>query len=440
MNERDKIFLEIPGNFYGSYNGTHIRWQDHIGNNILLIKDGINYDINIKNVQNGVITFSYNNKNINITVTRMNQIIKEQYNNGFCNGGKLIYLIDQYTLLGNNGHNVVIHFKYKIGQRIIGNNIDYVITGFFVKPDKKSMRKIYNIHCNICGWDGIIGEKSIDNNCRCACCSNMVTVKGINDIATTDEWSIPYFINKEDIYKYHRGSFHKVNMICPFCKTEYQNITIRNFFNNINRLDCPCNSSYKSYGERFIFSLFKELNINIKTQLSRKDFIWCKNFRYDFYLPDYDIIIEVNGIQHYNGSFEKISKRSFTQEQENDINKVLLAIKNNIEHYIILDCRFSNIDYIKNSIMSSALPFIIGFTQEQINWEECNKKATSNLIKDVCELYMNNNDLNKYDFAEMFGVKPLTILSYLKRGQKLGFCDYQAYSEKGLKFGKRKIL
>ena len=38
---------------------------------------------------------------------------------------------------------------------------------------------------------------------------------------------------------------------------------------------------------------------NIVIKLTKKDFNWCDRFRYDFYIPSINAIIETNGEQHY---------------------------------------------------------------------------------------------------------------------------------------------
>jgi len=105
-------------------------------------------------------------------------------------------------------------------------------------------------------------EKFVDIGSKCSCCMNIVVTRGINDIATTDSWAIKYFLNQDDVYKYHSGSSFKVDMICPICKTVYHDVTIRNFFTNIHHLNCPCTNTYAHYPERFLFNFLKQAKIN----------------------------------------------------------------------------------------------------------------------------------------------------------------------------------
>ena len=62
---------------------------------------------------------------------------------------------------------------------------------------------------------------------------------------------------------------------------------------------CPkCNSSK---GELLTGKLLTIQNINYVSQKTYPDCkgIYNKNLRFDFYLPDYNILIEYNGMQHY---------------------------------------------------------------------------------------------------------------------------------------------
>ena len=54
----------------------------------------------------------------------------------------------------------------------------------------------------------------------CNCCSGKKVVKGINDIATTDPWMIPYFKNEEDVYTHSSCSGKVADVICPICNKE----------------------------------------------------------------------------------------------------------------------------------------------------------------------------------------------------------------------------
>ena len=128
-------------------------------------------------------------------------------------------------------------------------------------------------------------------------------------------------------------------------------------------------------------SLLEQLGIEFQIQ---KTFEWSKNVKhispklsgkkvYDFFLTKYNTIIETHGIQHYEDYFTRISKRArnSSEEQENDIIKQELAKNNNINNYISVNCRESNMNFIKNSILNCQLNNL--FDLSQIDWENAPK-------------------------------------------------------------------
>ena len=61
-----------------------------------------------------------------------------------------------------------------------------------------------------------------------------------------------------------------------------------------------------------------------------------KNKRYDFYLPEFNILIERDGEQHYRGYFQDSSKlHNLEYQQNNDKFKTELALNNGYKIYRI---------------------------------------------------------------------------------------------------------
>ena len=75
-----------------------------------------------------------------------------------------------------------------------------------------------------------------------------------------------------------------------------------------------------------MISLLKQLKVSYIREFSKADAIWCDNYRYDFYLLDYNVIIEMHGEQHYKNSFESIGGMSLEEVQLNDKMKNKKAI------------------------------------------------------------------------------------------------------------------
>lgn len=242
-----------------------------------------------------------------------------------------------------------------------------------------------------------------------------------NSISVTHSELIKYFVNKEDIYKYSYGSKEKVLMKCPDCgykegKIIYD-LVIRGF-------NCPRCSDSISYPEKFMFNVLDQLNENFEVQLTKKTFEWCKNFRYDFYIPSINGIVETHGGQHYEESFSKMSKKakSLSEIQDNDDIKEQLARENGIANYIIINCEKSELKWIKKSIMKSDLPNLLNFKEEDIDWLKCHEYACSSKVKEVCDLWNNTKNLN--EIIKITKSSYSVVYKYLKKGSELGWCDY----------------
>lgn len=118
---------------------------------------------------------------------------------------------------------------------------------------------------------------------------------------------------------------------------------------HLNGSGClKCNK--KSKGEKRIEEILKKQNINFETQ---KFFIGLKDINYltyDFYLPDYNLLIEYNGKQHYSSKslFYNNEKNLFHKQLHHDWLKRKYAKKNGYKLIIISYKQFNKIQDILN--------------------------------------------------------------------------------------------
>lgn len=268
------------------------------------------------------------------------------------------------------------NFRIEIGQRFKSDKIDLTIIDRESRENKdKQIVNWYKFKCNICGWDeGWKTEKNIFIGYRCGCCSNKMVVAGINDIATISPEIVIFFKNKEEAKKYAKTSNAMIPVVCPNCKREKE-IDLRNLYRT-KSIGCICSDKI-SCPEKILLNLLDQLKVKYIPQLSRKTFKWVGNYRYDFYIPKYNMIIETHGAQHYREI--EYFKMSLKETQTNDMSKEMLARYNGVDNYIVLDCRESNLEYIKKSILTSDLANI--FDMSIINWKECEEFAFINKNK-----------------------------------------------------------
>ena len=334
-------------------------------------------------------------------------------------------------------------YKYKIGDRICDDKKDITIIDRKTVKKSKQIKKYYRYKCNKCGFECgehyregkfnnefWIVEGQVESGSCTVCRHNSKTVaEGINDIKTLAPWMIKYFQGGYDeAKKYNYRSRIKIKPICPICKKVYKEMTIDHLYDSHGNI-C-CNKTLRSYPERVIKSLLNNLNI-----LFIEEYIFYNNNskRYDFYFEfnGERYIIETHGRQHYDGSFKNVGGRTLKEEQENDLNKYNLAIQNGIkpENYIVIDCRKSELEFIKQNILHSKLNEV--FNLNNVDWSKIEYEAVKmNLIlKEVCEYWNNTENIFPKEIAKIFNVSSHTILDYLKQGNKIGICNYNVDKE-----------
>lgn len=95
--------------------------------------------------------------------------------------------------------------------------------------------------------------------------------------------------------------------------------------------------------EHTIYNLLVKNKLHFEREKVFKD---CYNglYRYDFYLPEKKILLEVNGEQHYNFTkgFYK-NKTEFLKAQERDRRKISYTLAHNIKIYCIPYWEIDNI-------------------------------------------------------------------------------------------------
>jgi very-short-patch-repair endonuclease len=145
--------------------------------------------------------------------------------------------------------------------------------------------------------------------------------------------------NKYDYSKVnYKGNKNKITIICPI-HGEFEQIASNHY--NI-KCGCPyCNSSK---GEKEIENFLLEKNINFEREKKFKDCRNKKHLPFDFYLPDYNLLIEYDGEQHYKArGFITEDKLNKIQKHDN--------IKNEFcKKYKIKLIRISYLDSIKEKL------------------------------------------------------------------------------------------
>lgn len=323
-------------------------------------------------------------------------------------------------------------FKHYIGEVIDTHNRDLIIIDMEYRKDKSGQNcKYYKYTCNNCGWDeGWVVESGLKKGqgCGCCSCSNKKAVLGINTIWDKARFMKDLGVSEEDAKKYTKRSGKTISVICPDCES-VKNININTIYNK-KTISCPC-SDKVPYPEKFTFAILNQLNIDFQSQLTKSTFEWCEKYKYDFHFKynNNQFIIESHGLQHYKDS-SGIYKKTLLEQQENDKNKYDLAIDNGIkpENYIVVDCRKSELEFIKNNVLNSRLNEL--FDLGEIDWLKCEEFALKNLVKKVCDYWNQKEEWETAkDLEKVFNISSATISKYLKQGTKQKWCSYNPKEE-----------
>lgn len=116
---------------------------------------------------------------------------------------------------------------------------------------------------------------------------------------------------------------------------------------------CPKCEKRGSIGEKKISNFLEEHGINFIPQMYFSN--WNIGIHYfDFYIPEYNLVLEFNGIQHYNFNehFHK-TVENFEHRKQKDKIKKETAVRNSLNYvsvkYTLLDKLDSVLNYIFNS-------------------------------------------------------------------------------------------
>ena len=129
------------------------------------------------------------------------------------------------------------------------------------------------------------------------------------------------------------------------CKINFYDVPIDNYKNSSTEMKFKCNKGHiydqrasshlegygcpicnESHGEKFIRNYLEENHIKYVSQKKFKDLKDKTYLSYDFYLPDYNMLIEYQGIQHYQtndyfGGKERLNKQQYHDKLKKDYAK-----------------------------------------------------------------------------------------------------------------------
>jgi len=406
-----KVFLDDLPKKYGfgaNKDKLCISWKESIGHKVKFIYDNIVGELEIINYytesNHGYLDIKYNNKIVNMDT------------GAFIN-----------CSIGNLLNKIVTDFRYNINDIINLKFSNIKILEQIRIPSGKSilMHKGYEYECLKCGNKDRVRENDLNEGkgCNVCCIPSKKILIGYNDLWTTHFKIASLMKYPQDGYETTSGSDKYKKFICPNCRYE-KSYLVHNLIKF--GFSCPKCGDGISFANKIGFNLLEQLGINF---IPEHKFY---KYRFDFYFEldykKYDL--EMDGALGH-GNYNTLSKLSVKETKENDIERDNFTKKYEIE-VIRIDCLKSDLEYIKNNILSSQLNEL--FDLSNIDWDKCEEFTNKSLVKIACD-YWNNGIKSSLDISTIMKLSKQTIISYLKKGANLGFCDYNAFD-----IGKRKII
>lgn len=142
-----------------------------------------------------------------------------------------------------------------------------------------------------------------------------------------------------DFFKYDMNNYEtqhsKIKITCDKNHTFLQKVS-----NHLQGKGCPI--CRESLGEKKIRLFLEEKNIKYIRQKKYKDCVYINKLPFDFHLPDFDILIEYDGIQHFEPVKLFGGKKEFIKTKKKDKIKNEYCYNNNI-HLIRIPYHEKNI-------------------------------------------------------------------------------------------------
>lgn len=304
------------------------------------------------------------------------------------------------------------NFKYQIGDKVPGGTIvayTPLIEGYG-KKGKPVYKKAYYVLCNV--YKKIFKRKEADIlKSKSSPYQTGQIVCFENSIFKTRPDLVKYFYNKDDSLRHTKGSNRDVLLKCPECdnvfKSNPNNLSYKGF-------NCKMCSTGMSIGEKAMLSLIKINNIKVIKEKIYNDLKTenDKHYRFDFYLPEYNLIIEIHGEQHYKVNENSVWTSLDTTKNRDKIKKEYCN-KKNIK-YVVIDNRKNNIESIIKGIQDSDISYIfINKNKNDIikySGDNLDSYDVKNIIKDFQNGMKYIDMQNKYQLS--YGIIRYTLKKY----------------------------
>lgn len=419
----NKVFIDDLPRWEGGTWRDHgvtgtVNWKKSVGEKVHFVYNDIEGNIDI---------VGYNPDNRNVIVKYNDNIPFEMTAASFrqCRLGGLLknekeYKYDETDLRRVDLRGLPRSWNGIDWKESIGEKFEYFYdgtSGFIEILDYKMKNQRLNLKCNnklfelattdilSCKIGNVIGKWNTDHLYK------------IGDILHTNHCIIEIVECFRKYEKSHKGNMKWYKYKCTGCGWEGGEIR-ENDLKTKKKGSCPKCGDGNSYPNKIGFNILEQLEVIFKCEYSPD---WIKPKRYDFYfiLHNKEYIVEMDGGFHNKHNY--MNGQTADEINRLDNHKEKLANQHGIK-VIRIDCRKSELDYIKNNTIDSLLSSL--FNLDKINWQECHKYASTSRIYKVAEIYNSNKKLTPKDISVIMNVSSVSARKYLRIAHELNLCDF----------------
>lgn len=224
------------------------------------------------------------------------------------------------TLLNGNGCTKCIKEKaadkYKLKHE---DFIDRVSENVILKSKYINIKTNIECECKICGYEWITIAESISNGSRCPRCANTAR-QTTDEIISRLKYENPYV----ELVGERRGYDDKSKFKCKVCEETFE-ATLNHVLSGHG---CKCNKI--SVGEIKIKGMLDKHEIKYIREYTFEDCRKVFPLPFDFYIPEMNVAVEYDGIQHYKPIEFFGGRDAFIQTKNRDKIKTDYCNENNI--------------------------------------------------------------------------------------------------------------
>lgn len=299
-------------------------------------------------------------------------------------------------------------YYYDIGEIVNGSKVLHKIK----MDDKYGPAKAYEMLCLETNGTFKMRESSLKSGQKSPYLRGYKI--GPGNSLFNEKHILKHLKNIEDAHKYHRKSGKKIEIECKNCGFEKE-IQITDLVKY--GFSCPFCTKGISFPERYMASL---LNINGITYEFQKTFPNLKRRRFDFYLPNQNCVIEMNGAQHY----QENNFLDYQSTIKSDEVKKKYCEKHDI-NYIPINCSRSTFEFISEELKNSQLNEMLKINDKEEISNEMIKSFINENLREIIKDYKNGvsykNIVEKYELRDKY-----ELIGIIK---KYGVYEYRSGSE-----------